>query len=327
MEAWRAALPNGTQAQGLEGMRRWQANWPEPCSRLCCFSPDCARIDCCACGTSITKSFGDRFVCMDCDVKFAQPGDPTCHDVEGYQLCRPCFFDGRVPHDHQNFCKVSGSDGVHGAALREGPFGKRFQYTAEMCVPAAVPADAPECGICFCDFDDPEDPCSAFPGCRSIPPHTGDTTRDMRQESGLRPGKRYMHRNCIMLWLAQKNVSYCSFDADAPPPPLCEACIWDAEAATWRADFSLGVAMLREAFAGGKLLDESELSDLFTRVAQIVEISMPGASDITAAVPQGLQGAAELLEEVTVRLHPQVAIRAIMHELCGALINEFAESR
>eukprot|EP00927_Polykrikos_kofoidii_P068338 TRINITY_DN63710_c0_g1_i1.p1 TRINITY_DN63710_c0_g1~~TRINITY_DN63710_c0_g1_i1.p1 ORF type:complete len:342 (-),score=59.06 TRINITY_DN63710_c0_g1_i1:216-1217(-) len=321
MQSWREGLEIGAQPTGLQNMRRWQAAWVTPCARLCCFSPDCARQSCCACGKSISRNCGDRAVCMKCDLKFADPGDATCHDVIGYQLCATCFSDSDVLHNHENFCFIRGVDGNHSGVRRDCGLAQCFEYTESMCVTAPPLAEGTNCKICYCPFDDAADPASSWPGCTACPPHYVDTRKDLKQPSGVTLGGGYAHRSCIMMWIQSKGLTYCAVDSAVPPPTICPHCEWDVEACQWQREFSPATAMIADELGGGKSpLDGPSTEALFRRIAASVEVALVSLETAEAAAPVTLERALALLKDAVAERHPQVAVHRIMEELCDDVV-------
>jgi len=133
-------------------------------------------------------------------------------------------------------------------------------------------------------------------------------------------GDGYAHRACIAQWLAVQKLSYCS-KSGKDPPSLCPVCLWEQEAAKWRADFSIAVEMLLRAFDGEHpSLDSVSALELFSRIADASEVSALSDGDLQAAAPIGIGDAAVLLQRATEEMHPQEAIRSIMRELCADVL-------
>eukprot|EP00933_Yihiella_yeosuensis_P026024 TRINITY_DN20213_c0_g1_i1.p1 TRINITY_DN20213_c0_g1~~TRINITY_DN20213_c0_g1_i1.p1 ORF type:complete len:379 (-),score=65.48 TRINITY_DN20213_c0_g1_i1:180-1286(-) len=332
--SWREHLREGCQAQGLRNMGIWQRSWKHPCSKLCCFSPDCASQRCSSCARGISRVRGDRAVCMSCDLRFTDedPATSNCYDMVGYQLCKSCLLDPSTLHEHSDFCVVDGATGNHFGVQRGCGIAPRHAYLPEMCIQVSGDASEMVCSICFCDFDEPDNPACAWPGCRAKPPHKVDTRRDMKSQSGLAEGTSFAHRDCLMQWILVQSLSFCApSDAGSSsplvsPPPLCPACQWEAEAAKWKMEFAAGVRLVVAAFDGiaaaGKQTIAAEASArLFTEVAAEAEVD-PGISEIARQqAPLDLAEALTCLQRGTEELHPQAAIRAIMANLCEDVLS------
>lgn len=303
-------------------MKRWQVGWEASCMKLCCFSPDCASQRCSECACSISRDRGNRAVCMECELRFAEPGNANCHDVVGYQLCSRCLVNSAVLHDHRDFCLITGSDGVHKGVRRLCGVAPRHAYIAAMCVLAPPCLGDEICMICYCPYEDADNPPCTWPGCTSSPPHNYDAQPDLKLASGIHPGKGYAHRDCIMQWVEIKNLSFCAVDANASPSSLCSVCQWVTEAAHWRAEFTGCVDLLREAFTDGRtFIEASDAVDLYGRIADSFEVA-PVTVDTTK--PLDLNAAAALLSDATAQMHPQLAIQEIMNRLCAELVSKDA---
>lgn len=108
---WMSSLP---QNPPTDNMMLWMKSYIKPCSKSCCYSPDCACIRCDNCLLSLTSNEtpSPRNICIECSLVFSENLNNFIFQVPKITLCDDCFESEDFKHEHTSFCKVN-ENGEH----------------------------------------------------------------------------------------------------------------------------------------------------------------------------------------------------------------------
>ena len=115
---------------------------------------------------------------------------------------------------------------MHITFKREVGMGKRYQYRPGMCTQAPDQPEDRVCAICWCEYEEEDNPASTHPGCKAKPPHFYDTKKDYKQPTGLDIGSKYAHQSCVFQFIEMNGSSYCSANPDVYQT-TCPHCLWE----------------------------------------------------------------------------------------------------
>eukprot|EP00457_Paulinella_chromatophora_P011167 gb/GEZN01011295.1/.p1 GENE.gb/GEZN01011295.1/~~gb/GEZN01011295.1/.p1 ORF type:complete len:376 (-),score=60.49 gb/GEZN01011295.1/:43-1002(-) len=313
----------------------------------------CATQRCDACQGSLVSTVPPhpRFICMECPISYVCDASGCAkpdYDPSKMQLCRACFNQAAVLHQHARFVCVE-SDGVHQTIQRKtGLAPVRALRSVDLLAhkPGSWAEGEDACGLCFEDFNEENPPCSP-PGCTQ---QHGIAIVDSSR--GTTDSKMQVCRECLFKNLiAQGYDSYCARQEGAVPC-LCLVCLFHKESKAWGQEFSRGVSIIDSAFAqtsesdsaqSGKvtqlsqrktlsaaaaqsglderdarhLLNHDAVLQLFARLAKETEMNPIRPDDIqkeAVVSPQGLsrKQCLELLKQAVKSLHKQKWLHEII---------------
>ena len=235
LNQWLSELPKKSPTTN---MLRWMNCFETLCSSACCFSPDCASIQCDSCGeffTNGTNRHIQRFVCMQCPL-VGHSTCPNCPDAMDHPVdtvfafpqttfCHTCFESTAVPHEHDNaFCRID-EFGRHSQVQRRVPPTVKVEITSDMLLPALQATG--ECFICLEVFS--ESMYGVHPlGCRSA--HSHGVVDNIL---GVRDCNIFYCNDCYLQYLRSQSTSALVY----PEENKCQICAHEKEMTQRKAVF------------------------------------------------------------------------------------------